>query len=215
MGKKVIHYAMGYGGHLNYHTICEKEIHSHSDIEDATLHPEDVDCAKCKATKIWTQDYQDFTVIDKTIKRRIYLESDVLSESELRSAQRDVARLCDNKKLKYIRRVFSDVLDYAWHDLDKTWKAVKLSDEIYSNSSLFPLSGGSYIGAPVIFNGMCERAISENVTGKDVYILRNLKDIDWDMIKIPIMQKAFKKNNLFMYNDEFDIVKIDVTKIKK
>lgn len=215
MAKKIIHYTVGYGGNLNYATTCGKEIHSHSKTEDATIDPSKVTCKKCRENKIWLEDYTDLTNTSSKIKRRIYIESDVLHADELADVKDTVSDLCKDKKVKHVSRVFSDVLEYAWHDLEKTWAAVKKADEIYSNSSLLPLSGGTYTGAPAIFNGMCERAIKEGVTGKDVYILNSLKNVSWHMIDIPLMKNAFKKNNLFMYNDDYDITKVDVSKIKK
>ena len=213
---KITHYTVGYGGKLNYHTTCGKEIRSHSETEDASIDPTKVTCEKCRRDKKWIEDFGHSTGEIKTdCKRRIYIESDVLHADEFRDAQRDVAELCDKKSEKYIKRVFSEVLDYAWQDLEKTWLAVKNADEIYATSSLMPLCGGSYMGAPVIFNGMCDRALKENVIGKDVYILNSFKNINWYMIDIPLMKKAFTKNNLFMYNDEYDMVKVDPKKIKK
>lgn len=212
----ITHYTNGYSGSLNYRTTCGKEIHSHDKKEHATIHPKEVTCKKCLATQKWVNDYDALIHINMPdIKRRIYIESDVLHADELSDAQETVLRLCKSKKVKYVNRVFSEVLDYAWHDLEKTWTAVKNADEIYSNSSLLPLSGGSYMGAPAIFNGMCERAIKEGITGKDVYILNSLKHVSWGMIKIDLMKKAFENNNLFMYNDEYEITKIDVSKIRK
>lgn len=212
---KTIHYTAGYGGKYNYRTACGEEIHSHSDTDGATVNPSEVDCKKCRRTKEWIEDLGHSSGETKTdIKRRIYIESDILHEDEFRDAQRTVARLCKHKSEKYIKRVFAEVLDGAWHDLEKTWQAVKNADEIYATSSLVPLCGNSYMGAPVIFNGMCERALKENVIGKDVYILNSLKNINWYMIKIPIMKKAFTKNNLFMYNDEYEMVKVDIKTIK-
>lgn len=208
---KKIHYSNGYGGQLNYHTLCGKEIHSHDEKEQATIHPELVTCTTCKKTKEWIEDSKPLT---SGIKHRIFIESDIIHASEISRAQDDVAELCDAKGEKYVRRVFTQILDRAWHDLEKTWAAVKAADEIYAVTSLIPLSGGSYIGAPVIFNGMCEKAIKENVTGKDVYILNSLKNINWYMIKTDVMKKAFSKNNLFMYDDNYDLVKIDINKIK-
>lgn len=212
---KLVHYTFGYGGKFNYHTLCGKEIHSHSKTESTSIDPHKVTCVKCKKTDEWKQDVDDVLRTKEGIKYRIYLESDVLHASELSSAQGEVIDLCEAKGLKFVRRVFSDVLDYAWHDLQKTWEAVKKADEIYSDSSLIPISGGSYMGAPVIFNGMCKRAIQENVRGKDVYILNYLTSIYWDMIDIPTMKKAFKHNNLFMYDEERNIIKVDVSKIKE
>ncbi len=150
------------------------------------------------------------------MKRRIFIESDILHDDELRSAQREVSWMLDDKKEKYCEEVFDKTLDFAWHDLENTWDEVKKADEIYATSSLMPLVGNSYMGAPVIFNGMCERAIKEGVIGKSVYILSPLKRIYWGMIDLKLMKKAFKSNSLFMYDDEMEnIIKVDVSKIKK
>lgn len=149
------------------------------------------------------------------MKRRIFIESDVLHDDELRSVQRKVMCLLEDKSEPFIENVFDETLDYAWHDLGKTWEAVKKADEIYADSSLMPLVSDSYMGAPVIFNAMCQLATKENVTGKSVFILRRQKDIHWDMIDLKIMKKAFKENSLYMYDDEYEnIIKVDVQKIK-
>ncbi len=214
--KVTTHYTEGYGGNYNYPTTCGKDIHTHSDTDKHTIDPAKVDCKKCKATKEWKQDYKDYTtMVNPNIKRRIYLQSDFLHITELHSAQCEVEGLCVERKEKFVRRIFSDVLELAWHDLGKTWTAVKNADEIYADSSLMPLSGGSYSGAPVIFNGMCERAIKEKVRGKNVYILHKLNDIHWGMIEIQVMKKAFKHNNLYMYDDAgSNLVLVDVSKVK-
>lgn len=211
---KIVHYTVGYGGKFNYVTTCGKEIHSHSETETASVDPAEVNCEGCKSEKEWKDDFGYSTGQIKEGVRRIFIESDILHADELRSAQRRVSELCEEKGDKCTRRVFAEVLDYAWHDLEKTWSAVKRADEIYADSSLMPLSGGSYRGAPVIFNGMCDRAIKEGIEGKSVFILNNIKNINWYMIDISLMKKAFTKNSLFMYNDEYDMVKVNVKKIK-
>lgn len=211
-----IHYTDGYGGKFNYKTYCGNNIDdSRKSKDEATIHPEKVTCKECKKSNEFKQDLSDLSLTKKGIKRRIYLESDILHASELRSAQSEVACLCEEKGEKFVRRVFSEVLDRAWHDLENTWRAVKAADEIYSDSSLMPLIGNSYMGAPVIFNGMCERAIKEKVTGKSVYILRSLKDIYWDMIEVKLLDKAFKKNYLYMYNEKREIEQVDIDKLLK
>ncbi len=149
------------------------------------------------------------------MKRRIFIESDILHDDEYRSAQRQVANLLEDKGEGFIEAVFDEALDFAWHDLEKTWASVKKADEIYADTSLMPLVGNSYMGAPVIFNGMCERAIKEKVTGKSVYILRSLDNIDWDMIDFKIMKKAFKHNDLYMYDENREMFKVDVAKLKE
>ena len=213
---KLIHYTDGYGGELNYHTTCGKEIHSHDDNEDAKIDPTLVTCEDCKKTDKWKEDYGYATGETETdTKRRIYIESDVLHASELRRAQREVKDLCKEKGEDFIPRIFAEVLEYAWHDTEKTWIAVKNADEIYADSSLMPLSGGSYNGAPVIFNKMCEYAIKEKVTGKSVIILNLLEHIYWEMIDMDVMKEAFKENKLFMYDNDDELVEVDVSTIKE
>lgn len=213
---KTIHYSRsGYNGNFTYTSVCGKTVKTHQDNEDSTIHPEESNCKACKKTKELLIDLADKIVTKEVIKRRIYIESDILQADEFRSAQRGIAAYVKENGLKCVDRVFSDVLDYAWHDLAKTWQAVKDADEIYATSSLVPLTGGSYTGAPVIFNGMCERALKENITGKSVFILNELKNIDWYMIKIDVMKKVFKDNDLYMYDENYDLIKVNVAKIKK
>lgn len=150
------------------------------------------------------------------MKRRIFIESDILHDDEFRSVKRKVANILEDKGEEFIENIFDEALDFAWHDLEKTWAAVKNADEIYANSSLMPLVSNSYMGSPVIFNGMCKKAIEEKVEGKSVFILRPLKDIWWDMIDLKLMKQAFKKNHLYMYDDDYEnLIKVNVSKIKK
>jgi len=212
---KTVHYSRnGYNGDYTYTSVCGKEVNTHQDNEGSTIHPEKTNCKECMQTNEYKTDWTDTYNTSSAIKRRIYIESDILQASEFRGAQSDVHHILKGQGLTHVDRVFSQVLDFAWHDLEKTWASVKNADEVYTVSSLMPLSGGSYMGAPVIFNSMCERAIKENVTGKSVIILNNLEKIDWYMIKIDIMKEAFKQNGLWMYNNEYNLVKIDVSKIE-
>ena len=211
---KLIHYSRcGYEGNYSYNSVCGKKVKTHQDKEESSIYPEEANCKKCLATKEYKTDILDTPA---GIKVRIYIESDILHADEFRNAQREVKSFADSFNLQCVDRVFSKVIASAWHDLENTWKVVKSADEIYSTSSLMPLIGGSYMGAPVIFNGMCERAIKEKVEGKIVIVLNSLKNIHWDYIHIPTMKKAFKKNDLMMYNDDYDgFIKVDVSKIKQ
>lgn len=212
---KLIHYSRtGYNGDYTYTSVCGKKVKTHQGNEESTVHPEEANCKKCFASKNYQIDLSDLNITKVGVKRRIYIESDILQADEFRNAQRTVSNLAKSKKLNHVDRVFSEVLDSAWHDLERTWKSVKKSDEIYATSSLIPLCGGSYMGAPVIFNGMCERAIKENVTGKSVYILNSLNNINWYMIDVKLMKQAFKENDLYMYNEDYDFTKVDVSKIR-
>lgn len=211
---KIIHYSRtGYNGNYNYSSVCGKLVKTHQDNQESSIYPELANCKKCIATKEFKA---DTAKIPDGIKVRIYIESDILHADEFRRAQREVISFAKAQGLKCVDRAFSKVLEFAWHDLEGTWKAVKDADEIYSTSSLMPLCGNSYMGAPVIFDGMCERAIKEKITGKSVIILNHLSNICWDYIDIGIMKKAFKKNELYMYDDTGEgIIKIDISKIKK
>ncbi len=212
---KLLHYSReGYEGNYLYTSVCGKDVEANQNNEGSTIHPEMANCKECLATKELKTDIKALKNTTSNIKRRIYIESDILHADEFRTAQDTVSDFVKRDKLKCVERVFSDVLDFAWHNLETTWLAVKNADEIYAMSSLIPLSGGSYSGAPVIFNGMCKKAIEENVTGKKIVILNDLKNIYWDMIDINLMKKAFKENDLYMYDDDSDLVKIDVSKIK-
>lgn len=211
-----IHYSRyGYEGNYTYVSVCGKEVKTHQDKEGSSINPLEANCKKCLETKEYITDKNDCLNTPDNIKRRIYIESDILHADELRGAQRSVRNFLKKDGLEYVERMFSEVLNYAWHDLEKTWDAVKKADEIYADSSLMPLSGGSYNGAPLIFNEMCERAIKEGIKGKSVIILNSVKNIYWDMIDIPKMKKAFKDNDLYMYDEEHELSKINVKKIKK
>lgn len=211
---KTLHYTRtGYNGDYTYDSICGKKVK----IESVTVSPDKVTCKKCLEHKKYKIDLKDLLGKgDETIKRRIFIESDILQADEFSGAQREAYDLAKENGLKCVDKVFSEVLDYAWHNLEKTWEAVKKADEIYADSSLMPLSGNSYNGAPVIFNGMCERAVKEKLTGKKVIILNSLKNIYWGMIDIKMMKKAFRDNDLYMYDDNHDkLIKVDISKIKK
>lgn len=211
---KTTHYSReGYNGDYTYTSVCGKTVRTHQEDEDSSIHISKTNCPDCLSSQLYNIDKQANEGDISDIKRRIYIESDILQADEFTSAQRDVYEYCKSLGLDVVDRVFSDVLDFAWHDLDKTWEAVKKADEIYATSSLMPLVGNSYMGAPVIFNGMCEKAIKEGVSGKKVIIFNQLRSIHWDMIDVPLMKKAFTNNELIMYNEDYELTPIDVKSI--
>ena len=164
--------------------------------------------------KIKFTDGYSLSTIDG-MKRRIFIESDVLDEEDLRSSQRAASYFMEESGEKFREEVFDEVITSAWHHLDETWQSVKNADEIWANTSLMPLIGNSYMGAPVIFNGMMERAIKENVSGKSVFITRSLSSIDWYMIKVDLMSKVFDKNKLFAYDENTKMTEISMKQIRK
>lgn len=149
--------------------------------------------------------------------KRLFIETDVLQQDELRSAQRKVSSILDRKGLQYSKEVFDETCDFAWYEADKAWDAVKRHDEIYGDSSLVPLCGyGTYTGAPVVMDVMMKKAIDEGITGKSLFFLRSYKDIEWDGINKKLAKKCFKKNKLFTleFTDAKYIFKpVDVSKL--
>lgn len=209
---KTVHYSRaGYNGDYTYDSVCGQKVKTHQEYERTSIHPEEANCKKCLATREYNVDTKKAT---SGVKTRIYIESDILHADEFHSAQREASDFAKTNKERCVDRVFSEVLDFAWHDLDKTWEAIKRADEIYATTSLIPLCGG-YSGAPLIFNKMCERAVKENITGKSIIILNSLKHISWESIDIEVMKKTFKKNHLFLYDEKYSLVKIDTSKIKR
>lgn len=213
---KIIHYSRdGYQGNLTYKSVCGKIVKTHQETEGSIIHPNElVNCEHCLATKAYQIDARELET-PAGIKRRIYIDSDIVQADEFTSAQRAAYDFAEDLGLKCVERVFSEVLEFARRDMEKTWKAVKAADEIWAMSSLMPLHNG-YAGAPVIFNFMCKKALEENITGKSIFLLTDFSNIYWNMIEIPLMKKVFKKNYLYAYNDNgYDLVKFDVTKVKK
>lgn len=210
-----IHYSRtGYNGDFTYNSVCGKTVKTHQEKESSSVDIILATCEKCLATKEYKTDLENLHNDQEGIKRRIYIESDILQAAEFRNAQREAFEFAENNGEKCVDKVFSDVLAYAWHDLEKTWSAVKRADEIYATSSLVPLGGGQ--GSPTIFNAMCKKAIAEGVVGKKVVILNRLENVCWDYIDIKAMKKAFTDNDLYMYNESYDgLEKVDISKIKK
>lgn len=215
MNTKLVHYSRdGYNGDYTYTSVCGKIVKTHQDTESSSIYPQEANCSECLNSTEFKTDLDCVTGVISGVKRRLYIESDILNADEFGTAKRQAFKFAKANGESCVERGFSEVVNFAWHDLEKTWEAVKKADEIYATSSLMPLIGGSYSGAPVIFNGMCERALKEDVTGKSVIILSSLEYIHWDMIDISQMKKAFKNNKLYMYDDEYELTPIDVAKIK-
>lgn len=136
--------------------------------------------------------------------KRLFIDSDVIMDDEYHSSQRIVERILDKKKIACCPDVFDAKQDFAWHEADSAWLAVKAADEIYGNTSLVPLCGyGSYTGSPVVMNVMMKKAMDENVTGKRVYFLRPMKDIEFDQIDLDLLRLCFGKLNE-LYTTEFN-----------
>ena len=133
--KKLTHYSRtGYNGDLTYTSVCKKNVGTHGDKETVSMHPIDTDCKECLSTLEYKNDLSSFNITKPGFKRRIYIESDILKASELSTARRSVRRKSSDE-IAYEENVFNDVLDFAWHDLEKTWAAVKLADEIYLDNT--------------------------------------------------------------------------------
>lgn len=157
-----------------------------------------------------------------TTIRRMFIETDFLQEDELRSAKRSVREYLGENSIPFSNEIFDEVSDFAWQRGEAAWEAVKRCDEIYSDSSLVPLSGyGTYTGSVVIMDVMMKKAIDENITGKSLYFLRDFEDIEWEGINYKLFKKCFGKgmNKLYTkkYDEEYNMTfeLVDVSKMKK
>lgn len=208
--EKLIHYSRdGYEGNYTYKSVCGKDVKTHQELEGSTIYPNVANCKDCLDTEEWKQDTEP---LPKNVINRIHIESDFLHSDGFRSVKRSCRNYAKERGEEIIPRVFSKVIDLAWHKLDETWEAIKQCDEVWAETSLIPLAGG-YTGAPVIFDAMCKKAIEENLSGKKIFILNNMEFVSWHNIDIEQMKKAFVNNKLFMYNDDYDIEEVDITNI--
>lgn len=151
--------------------------------------------------------------------KRIFIESDIVDDAQLRRLERNVYNYWNNKGVVLPDDIFDEVIDRAWHDPERAWNAIKEADEIYAVSSLTPLLGyGTYTGAPVVFNTMMQKIIDTELTGKSLILQTSLDDIDWDDIDPELLDKAFKKNFMYVleWNDakkEYELNQIDINNI--
>lgn len=209
----ITHYSRdGYNGNYTYTSVCGKEVRTHQQSENSSINPEEANCPECLKSEAYITDLRDLQNTSPDIKRRIYIESDILQADEFRSVKREVRSFLRETGTPFVERVFSDVIDYAWHKIEYTWDTIKKADEIYASTSLIPIAGG-YTGAPVIFDRMCEKVIEENVTGKSLFILNTADSVSWDNIEKDVAIEAFSKNKLYLYNDNYDLVEIDIKTI--
>lgn len=63
------------------------------------------------------------------MKRRIFIESDILHKDELETAQDIVANVLEDMGESFIKNVFDETFDFAWHKekLPNVWAAIKKS----------------------------------------------------------------------------------------
>ena len=161
----------------------------------------------------------ELRVAKRTIARiemkRIFIDSDKVDEDELETAEfrMELVFLHDGKEIE--QPIFHEVVSFAWHEGDKAWESVKSADEIYASTSLVPLCGyGTYTGSVVVMDVMMQRAIDENITGKSIFFLRSYKDVEWDGIDLKLMPKAFKHNKLFTLEDD-TFVEVNIKQLVK
>jgi hypothetical protein len=161
--------------------------------------------------------------MEKHTIKRLFIESDVLQDDELHSAQRDVYEYLTDHGINFENKkdVFDEICDFAYRKGESAWDFVKRCDEIYADSSLVPLLGyGTYTGSVVVMDVMMLKAIEENIIGKSVFFLREFDDIEWDGIDYKLFKKCFGngKNKLFTksYDKDYnvDFIPVDVNKMK-
>lgn len=117
-------------------------------------------------------------------------------------------------------RKFDKIVLNAALDTKRTLEAIKKADEIYIDSALvYNIVEGD---ASTLFNGMMYHAINEKMENKKVFIFRTYDHICWDGLKADLVDKAFRKNYLYVMAENDDDVthnsqweQVDIDKLIK
>lgn len=137
--------------------------------------------------------------------RRLFIESDYLTDHELDSVRMMVRWQLEDSGKKFIPDIFDEVVDYAYVESEKALKSVLRCDEIYASSSLYGLSGAyAYAGSPAVLDRLIRVAKDRVITGKSVFFLTKLNDILWDNVHKPTFRYVFQFRNKFYTTDGVD-----------
>lgn len=144
------------------------------------------------------------------MKKRIFVESDILHSDKLDCVKRHLELLLESEQQDFLPEIFDVVIEGAMHKPEELIKAVVDADEIYINSSLIGLTGG-YFGAPMLFDAACQKAVELGITGKKIVFLRPFADIWWSNIDAEMLRMAFANNELYVTapDDMYKLVRVD------
>lgn len=145
--------------------------------------------------------------------KKLFIENDSRFDE---SRMGTLSKLFDKN---YLKSSFDIVITDASFNGPEVLKAILQCDEIYMDTALVYNPFGD---ATTLFNNMMYYAIKENITGKSVYIFRQLDEVQWDGLKADFMDKAFKQNYLYVIakpnKDTFDTFtweQVDIDKLIK
>lgn len=132
---------------------------------------------------------------------RIFIEVDRLNEYskwEIDAGIDACAQLWDTETKGFFDNIIYDARFY-----ENLFEEIQKADEIYMNTAIQPLIGGTHMGSPELWNGMMELAIEHQLTGKKVYNARTYKDIEWRNLDKKLLDQAFKKNFLYVAAEDY------------
>lgn len=120
---------------------------------------------------------------------------------------------CNIHKLPLSGDFFDQVIFNADLKKEEVWDAIKKHDGIYCSTSLelrIGVSGGA------LFNYFMQKAIAEQVTGKNIFIFREYKDIDWRRLNPELVDQSLRANSLFTSDEKFvNWVRVDIDQLLK
>jgi hypothetical protein len=91
--------------------------------------------------------------------------------------------------------------------------AIREADDIYVDSSLVynPFGDGS-----TLFNALMKQALALGIEGKQVHFFRSLEGVNWGYLDMELVDKVFRKNFLYVENDngdKYEWEQVDIDKL--
>lgn len=134
--------------------------------------------------------------------KRLFIEIDEREDSHLETLSVLGALM---HGLEETKTFFDTVIDDALLKVKDVWSAVLEHDEIYCSTALIPRFGfGSSLGSGTLFNSLMYKASEENIEGKKIFIFREYDSIRWDELKYELVDKAFRKNFLYVQSKNYE-----------
>ena len=128
----------------------------------------------------------------------------------------------DTDHLKTLSRLFEqdytkfdEVITNASRRGEELIEAIKRADAIFVDSALVynPMGDGA-----ALFNAMMYNAIKLGIEGKHIHFFRSYDDVRWHDLRKHLVDKAFKKNFLYVEvydNNKYSWEQVDIDKLLK
>lgn len=145
--------------------------------------------------------------------KKMYIASAAVGEIEIKTVLRRVFYALHLDGVTPREEFFDRIVANAWINQEEAWNAIKLADEVYTDTSLVALGGNSsYNGSVALFDALIKKAVTHKLTGKSIFIVRPSSEIQWRGIDLSMLPAAFEKNRLFTLEGK-KFQQVDVNKL--